>query len=197
MPSVGAFRALCLCGILAGSCAAQKASSDASPGQDKEKDQDIRPAIFQRETARENPLGARAQIVAAPGLANVQLSTASFHVASDEEVNGMEQTLEQYVTAFESLSVPQVKQVWPDLDQKHSKALKDMFAAFKGSAAPRLGLQCAIPKVGGDLANVDCQETMIYHVGKNKTKAAGPAKISIQMRGHSGHWVVQDMKGTG
>jgi hypothetical protein len=196
MPSVGAFKALCLCGILAGSCAAQRPSSDAGASQDG-KDNDIRPAIFQRETTAANPLAARAQIVAAPGASKVQLSAANFHVASDEEVNGMEQTLEQYVTAFESLSVPQVKQVWPDLDQKHSKALKDMFAAFKGSTAPRLGLQCAIPKVGGDVANVECLETMTYHVSKGKTKEAGPAKISIQMRGQSGHWVVQDMKGTG
>ena len=193
MPSVGAFKALCLCGILAGSCAAQNTSSDAGT----DKDKDIRPAIFQRNTTATNSLAARAEIVAAPGISKVQLSAANFHVASDEEVNGMEQALEQYVTAFESLSVPQVKQVWPDLDQKHSKALKDMFSAFKGSFAPRLGLQCAIPKVGGDMANVECLETMTYHVGKGKTKEAGPAKISIQMRGQSGHWVVQDMKGTG
>ncbi len=38
---------------------------------------------------------------------------------------------------------------------------------------------------------------MTYHVGKGKTQEAGPAKISIQMRDQSGHWVVQDMKGTG
>jgi hypothetical protein len=195
MPSVGAFRALCLCGILAGTCAAQKANPDTSAGKDK--DRDIRPAIFQRETPRENPLGAKAQIVAGPGSSSVQLSAANFHLASEEEIDGMERTLEQYVTAFESLSVPQVKQVWPDLDQKHTKALKDVFAVFKGSAAPRLGLQCAIPKVGGDMAKVECLETMTYHVGKGKSQEAGPAKISIQMRGQSGHWVVQDMKGTG
>jgi len=135
--------------------------------------------------------------VATPTVSNAQLST-SFHLASNEEVDGMEQTLEQYVVAFESLSLPQVKQVWPDLDQKHMKAFKDVFAVFKGSEAPpRLGLQCAIPKVTAETANVECLETVTYAVGKGKTKEAGPAKVSIEMKGQSGHWVVRDMKGTG
>jgi hypothetical protein len=197
MPSVGAFKALCLCGVLAGSCAGQKANPEAAAGNHAGNNNDIRPAIFQKDIARQNPLAAKAQIVAAPGASSVQFSAANFHPASEEEIDGMERTLEQYVSAFESLSVPQVKQVWPDLDQKHTKALKDVFAVFKGSSAPRLGLQCAIPKVGGDVANVECLETMTYHVGKGKTQEAGPAKISIQMRGQSGHWVVQDMKGAG
>jgi hypothetical protein len=110
----------------------------------------------------------------------------------------MEQTLEQYVIAFENLSLPQVKQVWPDLDAKHAKALKGVFDAFKGnSGSPRLGLQCAIPRVAADTANVQCLETVTYHVGKGKTKEAGPAKVSIQMKGQASHWVVQDMKGAG
>jgi hypothetical protein len=184
MSSVGAFKALCLCGVLAGSCMGQKANPAAAAGAD------TRPAIFQR--------GPQAvQIVASPAVSKAQLSTASFHLASNEEVDGMERTLEQYVTAFESLSIPQVKQVWPDLDQKHAKAFKDVFAVFKGEAAPRLGLQCAIPKVAADKANVECVEKVTYSVGKGKTKEAGPARVEIQMEGQSGHWVVRDMKGTG
>jgi len=185
MSSVGTLKALCLCGILVGSCAGQKANAPA------DKSADIRPAIFQR--------GAQAvQVVASPSVSNAQLSTANFHVASNEEVNGMEQTLEQYVTAFESLSLPQVKQVWPDLDQKHAKAFKDVFSAFKGAAAPpRLGLQCSIPKVTADTANVECMETVTYAVGKGKTKEAGPARVEIELKGQSSHWVVRDMKGTG
>jgi hypothetical protein len=179
MSSVGAFKAVCLCGLLMGSCAAQKAQPVAGA--------EVRPAIFQR--------GA-IQSVASPSVSYAQLSGAT-HLASNEEVDGMEMTLEQYVTAFESLSLPQVKQVWPDLDQKHTKALKDVFAVFKGDAAPRLGLQCAIPKVSAETANVECLETVTYHVGKNKIQEAGPAKISIQLKGQSSHWVVQDMKGTG
>jgi hypothetical protein len=184
MSSVGTFRALCLCGILVGSCVGQKANPAAG------KSADIRPAIFQR-----GPLAI--QIVESPNASNAQLSTASFHVASNEEIDGMEHTLEQYVTAFESLSIPQVKQVWPDLDQKHTKAFKDVFAVFKGGTAPRLGLQCAIPKVAADTANVECLETITYTLDKGKSKEAGPARISIQLKGQSSHWVVQDMKGTG
>ena len=187
MSSVGTFKALCLCGVMVGSCVGQKAKSAPSAT----KNEDIRPAIFQR--------GPQAvQIVASPSVSNAQLSTANFHVASDEEVNGMEKTLEQYVVAFESLSLPQVKQIWPDLDQKQMKAFKNVFEVFKGAATPpRLGLQCAIPKVAADTANVECLETVTYSVGKGKTKEAGPARVSIQLKGQSSHWVVQDMKGSG
>lgn len=183
MSSAGVFKALCLCGLLVGSCLGQKEKAAGTDG-------DVRPAIFQR--------GPKAvQGVASPSVSYAQLAAGNFHVASNEEVDGMEKTLEQYVVAFESLSLPQVKEVWPDLDQKHTKALKDVFAVFKGTAAPRLGLQCAVPRVSADSANVECMETMTYHVGKSKIQEAGPAKISIQMRGQSSHWVVQDMKGTG
>jgi hypothetical protein len=183
MPSVGAIKALCLCGILAGSCASQTANPAGNTGAD------VRPAIFQR--------GAQSvQGVTSPSVSYAQLAGGN-HLASNEEVDGMERTLEQYVVAFESLSLPQVKQVWPDLDQKHTKAFKDVFAVFKGAEGPRLGLQCAIPHVSADMANVECLETVTYHLGKGKTKEAGPAKVSIWLRGQSGHWVVQDMKGTG
>jgi len=152
---------------------------------------DVRPAIFQR-----GPLAV--QIVASPNVAKAQLSGANFHLASDEEVNGMERTLEQYVVAFESLSLPQMKEIWPDLDQKHTKAFKDVFEVFKGAPAPpRLGLQCAVPKVMADTANVQCLETVTYSLGKGKSKEAGPARVEIEMKGQSGHWVMQDMKGTG
>ena len=65
------------------------------------------------------------------------------------------------------------------------------------TAAPQLGLACAVPKVSADAAIVECMETVTYHVGKNKIQHAGPAKISIQMKEQSSHWVVQDMKGAG
>lgn len=181
MAFVDACKALCLCGLLAGPCWAQRVESNAG--------RDVRPPIFQS--------GPHAlQDVASPSVSYAQLS-GPLHLASNEEVDGMEKALEQYVVAFESLSLPRVKEVWPDLDQKHTKALKDVFAVFKGTAAPQLGLACAIPKVSADAANVECMETVTYRVGKNKVQRAGPARISIQMREQSSHWVVQDMKGTG
>ena len=181
MAFVGACKALCLSGLLVGSCVGQGADFAAK--------RDVRPPIFQS--------GPHAlQEVASPSVSYAQLSGPA-HLASNEEVDGMEKALEQYVVAFESLSLPQVKQVWPDLDQKHTKALKDVFAVFKGAGAPRLALACAIPRVSADAANVECMQTVMYHVGKNKTQQAGPAKMSIQMKGQAGHWVVEDMKGTG
>jgi hypothetical protein len=189
MSSVGAFKSLFLCFVLAAACTAQKANSAANANPSGTT-ADIRPAIIQR--------GAQsAQIVAAPG-SGAQLSSASFHVASDEEVLGMEQTLEQYVIAFESLEISQIQKVWPDLDKQHVKTFKTAFAAFKSSSSnPRLGLQCAVPRVAADSANLQCSETVTYSVGKGKTKEAGPAKVSIQLKGQSRHWVLQDMKGIG
>jgi hypothetical protein len=82
MSSVGSFHALCLCGLLMASCAAQTGTLAAT------KNADIRPAIFQR--------GPQAvQIVASPSVSKAQLSETDFHLASTEEVDGMEQTLEQ------------------------------------------------------------------------------------------------------
>lgn len=185
MSSVGVFRALCLCGVLAGACVAQKANPVAAAKPD------IRPAIFQRAPQA-------LQVVESPGASNAQLSSASLHLASKEEVDGMEQTLEHYVIAFESLDLSQIKQIWPDVDAKHMKAFKDVFEAMKGaSAAPRLGLQCVVPNVNAGTANVECMETVTYAAGRGKTKVAGPAKISIQLKGESSHWVMQDMKGSG
>jgi hypothetical protein len=185
MTPVGTLRTLCLCGVLAGICVAQKANPGATA------QPDVRPAIFQRGLQT-------AQVVQAQGIVNAQLSSASFHAASNEEVDAMEHTLEQYVVAFENLDLTQIKQVWPNLDSKHMKAFKDVFSAMKSeSAAPRLGLQCAVPNVSAGVADVQCLETVVYRVGKGKTKEAGPAKISIQLKEESSHWVMQDMKGSG
>lgn len=185
MASANTLNTLCLCGILAGVCVAQRANPVATTKPE------VRPAIFQRGLQT-------AQVVQVPGIVNAQLSSASFHAASSEEVDGMEHTLEQYVVAFENLDLTQIKQVWPNLDSKHMKALKDVFSAMKSaSAAPRLGLQCAIPNVSAGVADVQCMETVIYSVGKGKTKEAGPAKVSIQLKEESSHWIMQDMKGSG
>ena len=183
--SVGTFKILCLCGILAGVCVAQLANPAAATKPD------VRPAIFQRGLQT-------AQVVQSPGIVKTQVSSASFRAASNEEIDGMEHTLEQYVVAFESLDLTQIKQIWPNLDSKHMKAFKDVFSAMKSSsAAPRLGLQCAVPNVSAGLADVQCMETVTYSVGKGKTKEAGPAKVSIELKEESSHWIMQDMKGSG
>lgn len=185
MMPAGTFKTLCLCGILAGMCVAQMSGPAAAAKPD------VRPAIFQRGLQT-------AQVVQAPGIVKTQVSSASFHAASNEEIDGMEHTLEQYVVAFESLDLTQIKQVWPNLDSKRMKAFKDVFSAMKSaSVAPRMGLQCAVPNVSAGVADVQCMETVTYSVGKGKTKEAGPAKVSIQLKEESSHWVMQDMKGSG
>jgi hypothetical protein len=95
MSSVGLLKSLRLCVVLAGSCAAQKMNSGTSTPAERT---DVRPAIIQRSAQG-------TQILTSPGKPAGELSSASFHVASDEEITGMEQTLEQYVVAFESLDL--------------------------------------------------------------------------------------------
>ena len=126
-----------------------------------------------------------------------QLDGAGYRPASAEEIDAMEQTLEKYVAAFENLSLPQVRQVWPNLDHQHEAAFKKVFSAFKDSSWTRqLGLECANPRVTGDTANVECQETLSYGPAKGKAKQVGPARVAILMKGQSSNWVVADMKGS-
>lgn len=174
--------------LMVGSSWAQKAT--LTPGALVENGALHRPAIFQRNLptveASATPSGA-------------QLSRASFRMASNDEVNGMEQTLGGYVTAFENLNLAAMQQVWPDLDRQHATAFKDLFASFKGaSATPHVVLQCGVPQVTLDKANTECRETIAYQTGKGKgkTKELGPVGVSIQLKGESGNWVISDMKGS-
>lgn len=185
MSSVSALKFSLLCAVLAVCCAAQTNLASAKNGGD------IRPEIIQRGTQP-------AQIVASKNVPGAHVTTANFHVAAGEEIQGLEQTLEEYVIAFDSLELSQMQKVWPSLDRQHQKAFKNAFAAFRSASAnPRLELQCAVPRVSADTANVECVETVIYSVGKGKSKEAGPAKVSIQLKGQSSHWVLDDMKGAG
>jgi hypothetical protein len=188
-----AIEALCFCLVLIGSCGAQNGSSGAGPVPDvaSNKGVDVRPRIFQRGQSNQS-----AQLVLS-GKASAQITTASFRPASSEELEGMEQTLEKYAAAFEKLSLPEVRQVWPALDRQHEKAFKEVFAAFRETAwTRRLGLECAAPKVTGETASVECIETLIYGKPKGKLQQAGPTRVAILLKGQSGNWVVADMKGT-
>jgi hypothetical protein len=183
MGHVRALKVLCLLGVMVGACSAQKAVPAAEIRVDGA--QNSRPAIFQR--------------MVAISLDGPQLSRVNLRLASDLEIGGMEATLEKYVSAFESLNLGEIKQVWPDLDRQHATAFKDVFDGFKGaSSSPRLGLKCAVPEVTSGMANVDCRETINYHIGKGKGKdrELGPVRLLIQLKDQSGHWVVSDMKGS-
>jgi hypothetical protein len=127
-----------------------------------------------------------------------QVSNASIRAASSEELEGMELTLQKYRSAFDNLSLAQMRQVWPGLDHRRESALKDVFKFLRGSsAAPNLGLECAPPTVIGDSAKVECRETLAYSDAKGKSKAAKPALVSISLKKQSDSWVVETMKGLG
>jgi hypothetical protein len=187
MSMVRACNVLFVCAVLAAACSAQKLSSNPASGANSA--ETPRPAIFQ------HGAGA-AEVVASSAMSSPQLDAAGYRVASDEEIDGMEQTLEKYVAAFENLSLPQVRQVWPGLDRQHEAAFKKVFASFRETSwTRRLGLECAMPKVNGDAANVECRETLAYGPAKGKVQEMGPARVAILLKGQAGSWVVADMKG--
>jgi len=140
------------------------------------------------------------QTAAAKDVRSAQVSNASIRVASSDELGGMELTLQKYRAAFDNLSLPQMRQVWPGLDHRREVALKDVFKFLReSSATPNLGLECAPPTVIGDSAKVACRETLAYSDAKGKAKAAKPAMVSISLKkqSQSDNWVVEKMKGLG
>ena len=176
--------------VLAGSCAAEDGAktpiaSNADAG--------VQPRIFQG-SANSHKL----QTAVAKDVRSAQLSNASIRAASGEELDGMELTLQKYRTAFDSLSLPQMRQVWPGLDRRRESALKDVFKFLRtSSAAPNLGLECAPPTVIGESARIACRETLSYSDAKGKSKTAKAAMVSISLKKQSDNWVVDTMKGLG
>jgi hypothetical protein len=140
------------------------------------------------------------QTAVAKDVRRAQISNASIRAASSDELGGMELTLQQYRVAFDNLSLPQMRQVWPGLDHRRESALTDVFKFLReSSATPNLGLECAPPTVIGDSAKVACRETFAYSDTKGKAKAARPAMVSISLKKQpqSDNWVVETMKGLG
>jgi hypothetical protein len=184
------FLALFAGAVLVGSCVAEDGSK-ASNLTTNDAGAQIR--IFQ-DTANSRKL----QTAVAKDVRNAQVSNASIRAASSDELGGMELTLQQYRIAFDNLSLPQMRQVWPGLDHRREVALKNVFKFLRESSATRnLGLECAPPTVIGDSARVACRETLAYSDAKGKAKAAKPAMVSISLKKQSDNWVVETMKGLG
>jgi hypothetical protein len=140
------------------------------------------------------------QTAVAKDVRSAQVNNASIRAASSDELGGMELTLQKYRVAFDSLSLPQMRQVWPGLDHRRESALKDVFKFLRESSTiPNLGLECAPPTVIGDSAKVACRETFAYSDAKGKAKTAKPAMVSISLKkqSQSDNWVVETMKGLG
>jgi len=151
--------------------------------------QPSRPGIFQRSPRL---------VTDSPTASDTQASPVSLRLASDAEMDVMEDLLQKFVTAFENMNLREVRQVWPTLDKQHATAFKNVFAGLKGisSRSPVLSLQCGVPVLATDFANIGCHETVIYATGRGKTKELGPVRVLIQMKAPSGNWVISDMKGS-
>ncbi len=177
--------------VLVGSCVAEDGSK--APSTVTTPDTVAQGRIFQ---GTEN--SRKLQAAVAQDVRSAQVSNASIRAASSEELDGMELTLQKYRMAFDNLSLPQMRQIWPGLDHQRESALKDVFQFLKtSSTAPNLKLECAPPTVIGDSAKVDCRETLAYSDAKGKAKGAKPAMVSISLKKQSEIWVVEAMKGLG
>jgi len=185
------FRALLAGVVLVGSCVAEEGSKAASTDTNFDAGAHVR--ILQ------DAVNSRKfQTAVAQDVRSAQVSNVSVRAASSEELGGMELTLQKYRTAFDNLSLEQMRQVWPGLDHRRESALKDVFKYLReSSAAPNLGLECAPPTVIGDSAKIACRETLAYSDAKGKAKAAKPAMVSISLKKQSDNWVVETMKGLG
>jgi len=185
------FLALLAGAVLVGSCVAEDGSGASNATTSLDTSAQIH--IFQS-TANSRKL----QTAVAKDVRSAQVSNVSVRAASSDELGGMELTLQKYRTAFDSLSLEQMRQVWPGLDHRRESALKDVFKYLRASsAAPNLGLECAPPTVIGDSAKIACRETLAYSDAKGKAKAAKPAMVSISLKKQFDNWVVETMKGLG
>lgn len=177
--------------VLVGFCVAEDTSK--APNADANLAAGAQPRIFQGAANSQ-----KLQTAVAKDVRSAQVSNASIRAASSEELDGMELTLQKYRTAFDNLSLPQMRQVWPSLDHRRESALKDVFKFLQASStAPNLALECAPPTVIGDSAKVACRETLAYSDAKGKAKAVKPAMVSISLKKQSDNWIVETMKGLG
>jgi hypothetical protein len=175
------FEVLCVGMALLGSCAGENGGSGPGTGMEASS----RHQILQRRQGAQ-PI----QLVP-----SAQFSATTLRVASSEELDGMEQALETYQAAFENLSLPQVRQVWPTLDRRRETAFKEVFEVFRETSWTRkLGLTCATPMIGGETARVECEETLAYGAVKSKPTELGPERVAIVLRRQSSNWIVEDMK---
>jgi hypothetical protein len=149
----------------------------------------VHPRIF-----RASSNGPSAQLVIS-GSPAAQISSTSFHPASDEELAGMEQALEKYVTAFEDMNLFEVRKVWPVMDRQHEAAFTKIFSAFPTAYSRDLELECAPPSAIAETARVECVETLTYGKPKSKLQKTGPTRIAIVLKGQSSGWVMADMVG--
>ena len=130
-----------------------------------------------------------------PTSSSAQLSGATLRAPSREELDGVEQALEKYQTAFENLNLSQMRQIWPTLGPRREAAFREIFEAFRETSwTHQLGLACAPPTIGGDTASVKCEETLTYGA-KGESREVGPDRVAIVLRRKSSNWIVEDMRG--
>jgi hypothetical protein len=172
---------------LVGLCAAENGGPAAGQGSD--------------ENGRSRPRIIRSEAGSPATLQTADLGTNN-HAALDpgsfqsSEVNGIEQTLERYQSAFENLSLHQVHQVWPSLDRQREEKFKEVFDAFRSTSWTRkLGMECAMPVFAGEAASIDCKETLTYGPADGTAKEVGPNRVAISLKKSSSVWVVENMKG--
>jgi hypothetical protein len=187
---VRGLKALSVATALVGLCAAQNGSLVSGQGSDD--NGHSRPRIIRSEPG--TPGSIQTADLGADN--HAAFNSGSFSSGSEKEVDGIEQTLERYQSAFENLNLHQVRQVWPSLDRQREERFKEVFDAFRNTSWTRkLGMECALPVFTGEAASVNCKETLTYGPADGAAKEVGPNRVAISLKKSSSMWVVENMKG--
>jgi len=184
----GMLKVACICTVLAGVCSAENTSS--APGAGADVVGTGRPRIIRSEQGSQ-----QLQAAVYNSVGTTPISPADLRAASTAEVSGMEQTLQKYQSAFENLSLPQVREVWPTLDRRREGTFRDVFQTFRSTAWTRhLELQCAAPMVANERASLDCRETLAYGEAGSVLRHTGPVRVAILLKKQPSGWVLENMK---
>jgi serine/threonine protein kinase len=102
---------------------------------------------------------------------------------AEAEIN---ETLERLIDAYESLSIDEVKKVYPSVPGQSLKR------AFEAAKALRMRLTNRKVSESGDTATVECTETMTYTIGSTP-KTAPSVQIVIQLKKTATGWIIDKM----
>lgn len=157
--------------------------------------QDVKPGADAGSASVDHRMGI-VQTSPRPKLLVVKAEALDTGTITREDLDGLERTLSDYQSAFESLSLPDIYGVWPGLDHKREAALREVFKFLqKTTSAPRLDLQCTVPAAAALTVALDCREAVTYSLKDKKPTTVGPVRVSIKLRKESDVWFVETMKG--
>jgi serine/threonine protein kinase len=101
-------------------------------------------------------------------------------------------TLHSYEDAYASMDIGELQKVWPSLSKDQIKKLKE---GFRGAQAVKVNLKdCSAPTLGGDSAQVNCSQSMVYtRDGKRQPPQSNSVAILLK-KAANGSWLVDKVQ---